>query len=167
MKMNVIAAVMLGLNGSDFVNAQAQQPPPLQLNVPYHCANNLIIVVKHCEKRNGTEFCSLIKGAPNGPLGDEISMPRAQAAAIGLMCPLQGGAPSAQASAPTAPATNGKIFNPPYLSEMPSPDRVMQAVKTNDPRETAVRQIWAFYELMEIIRTLSGPRICPHRNAAR
>ena len=60
--------------------ARAQQPPPLQLNVPYHCANNIIVVVKHCEMRNGTEVCSLVKGPPNGPLGDEISVPKAQAA---------------------------------------------------------------------------------------
>ena len=64
--------------------AAAQQPPPLQLNVPYHCPDNAI-VVKHCEVRGGTEVCSLVKGVPNGPLGDEISMPKAQAAALGLI----------------------------------------------------------------------------------
>jgi hypothetical protein len=31
-------------------------------------------------------------------------------------------------------------------------------MKTNDPRETALRQIWAFYELMEVVKVLSGPR---------
>ena len=59
------------------VSVSAQQPPPLQLNVPYSCPGNTIVVVKHCENRNGTEFCSLVKGAPNGPLGNEISMPKA------------------------------------------------------------------------------------------
>jgi hypothetical protein len=59
-------------------------------------------------------------------------------------------------------------FNPSYLNEMPSVDRVMEAMKTNDPHETALRQIWAFYELTEIIKVLSGnPRICSHRYAAR
>jgi hypothetical protein len=41
---------------------------------------------------------------------------------------------------------------------MPSVGRVMEAMKTNDPRETALRQISAFYELTEVIKTLSGPR---------
>jgi hypothetical protein len=41
---------------------------------------------------------------------------------------------------------------------MPSVDRVLTAMKNNDPRETAVRQIWAFYELTEIIKALSGDR---------
>src|SRR6266480_674978 len=66
--------------------ANAQQPPPLRLNVPYTCPGNMIVVVKHCEKRGETEVCSLVKGAPNAPLGDEISMPKAQAAALGLIC---------------------------------------------------------------------------------
>ena len=34
----------------------------------------------------------------------------------------------------------------------------MEAMKTNDLRETALRQIWAFYELAETIRVLSGNR---------
>ena len=122
MKMKMIAMLtLLALATAHLVHAQ--QAPPLQLNVPYHCANNIIVVVKHCEMRSGTEVCSLVKGPANGPLGDEISLPKAQAAAIGLICPPQGGASSPAASrGTTAPA--GRTLNPPYLSEMPSPDRV-------------------------------------------
>lgn len=107
----------------------AQQPPPLQLNVPYHCANNVVVVVNHCEKRNGTEFCSLVKGAANGPLGDEISLPRAHAAAIALVCPAQGGSASSQAAKNGAVVANGENFNPPYLSEMPAPARIVAEIK--------------------------------------
>src|SRR5258708_38985902 len=49
-------------------------------------------------------------------------------------------------------------LNPPYLSEMPTVDRVMHAMQTTDPRETAQRQIGAFYQLMEIMNALSGSR---------
>ena len=55
-------------------------------------------------------------------------------------------------------AAQPQALNPPYLSEMPSVDRVMSAMQTADPRDTALRQIGAFYQLMEIIKTLSGPR---------
>jgi hypothetical protein len=48
--------------------------------------------------------------------------------------------------------------NPPYLSEMPTVDRVMRAMQAADPRDTALRQMGAFYELKEIINALSGPR---------
>jgi hypothetical protein len=41
---------------------------------------------------------------------------------------------------------------------MPSVDRVMSAMQTADPRETALRQLGAFYQLIEIIKTLSGHR---------
>lgn len=156
MKTNMIAILAL-LALSTSLPANAQQAPPLQLNVPYHCAGNIIVVVKHCEMRSGTEVCSMVKGPANGPLGDEISLPKAQAAAIGLICPPHGGASSPTASkGMSAPA--GRAFNPPYLSEMPSPDRVLAAMKTNDPRETALHQIWAFYELTEIVKTLMGNR---------
>ncbi len=55
-------------------------------------------------------------------------------------------------------ATQPQALNPPYLSEMPTVDRVMHAMQTADPRETAWRQMGAFYELMEIIKALSGHR---------
>jgi hypothetical protein len=41
---------------------------------------------------------------------------------------------------------------------MPSVERVLEGMKTSDPHETALRQVWAFYELTEIIKTLSGSR---------
>src|SRR5262249_12886805 len=94
--------VLLSAVGFYVAPVAAQQVPPLQLNVPYHCENNTIVVVKHCEKRNGTEQCSLVKGPPNGPLGSEIILPKDQAAAIGLMCSLGGQAqagPGAKSSA--------------------------------------------------------------------
>src|SRR5438132_10132098 len=100
----------------------AQQPPPLQLNVPYHCPGNNIVVVKHCENRNGTEFCSLVKGAANGPLGDEISMPKAQAAAIGLVCSTSGSA--AQPKNATAQAASSD-----YTNDLPSVERVKDEIK--------------------------------------
>jgi hypothetical protein len=152
--MKISLAVAFALVMSPLL-ATSQQPPPLQLNTPYHCGNNIIVVVRHCEMRNGTEMCSLVKGPVNGPLGDEISMPKAQAAAIGLICP-----PGAAGTAQTVGkgTSNGKSFNPPYLAEMPSVDRVLGGMKTNDPHETALRQVWAFYELGEIIKTLSGDR---------
>src|SRR5438445_2575343 len=154
MKIHFGTALLFGIIAITFF-ANAQQPPPLRFNVPYTCPGNVIVVVKHCEMRGGAEVCSLVKGAPNGPLGDEISMPKAQAAALGVICTTQGG-PASQSGA--RPAVGGRVLNPPYLSEMPSVDRVLQAMKTNDTRETAVRQIWALYELTEIIKTLMGDR---------
>ena len=51
-----------------------------------------------------------------------------------------------------------QILNPPYLSEMPSVEKVISAMQGANPKETALRQMGAFYQLIEIIKTLSGPR---------
>lgn len=55
-------------------------------------------------------------------------------------------------------STNQQALNPPYLSEMPSVDRVLSAMQVADPRDTALRQMGAFYQLIEIIKALSGSR---------
>src|SRR5262245_38096060 len=55
-------------------------------------------------------------------------------------------------------STISQVLDPPYLSEMPSVDRVMQVMKTADPKETALRQMGAFYQLIEILKALSGRR---------
>src|SRR5438552_17879945 len=121
MKIHFTPVLLLGIVSATLATS-AQQPPPLRLNVPYTCPGNMIVVVKHCEMRGGAEVCSLVKGAPNGPLGNEISMPKAQAAALGAICTTQGG-PTSQSVG--GPAAGGRGLNPPYLSEMPSPDRVL------------------------------------------
>src|SRR5437899_2602497 len=153
MKKNVIAIVLLALTTSVLVNAQ--QPPPLQLNVPYHCGNDIIVVVKHCENRNGTELCSLVKGAPNGPLGNEISMPKAQAAAIRLVCSTSGSA--AQPNNATAQAASAD-----YTNDLPSVERVKAEIKGSDPTDTLARQVAVFNYLVSYIdrikynRTVTG-----------
>jgi hypothetical protein len=131
------------------LTASAQQPPPVQINAPYRCENNMVIVIKHCEMRGGTEMCSLVKGPANGPLGDEISMPKAQAAAIGLICqPPSGGASQTGAR---GPATNAKVLNPPYLSGMPSTDLVKREIQGKDATDTLARQVAVFNMLPEVI----------------
>ena len=48
--------------------------------------------------------------------------------------------------------------NPPYLSEFPTVERVKKAMQVSDPRETALRQMGALWQLQEIIKALSGHR---------
>lgn len=48
--------------------------------------------------------------------------------------------------------------NPPYLREMPSAERVRAEIKGTDAMDTAARQMGAFWQLQEIIKTLSGLR---------
>jgi len=94
--LNVVAAF---LNLGFFVSlAGAQNSPTLQLNVPYHCPDGSVMVATRCEMKSGTEVC-VLQRSTNGKALGEISMPKVQAAALALVCPLQG------AAAPQAPGT--------------------------------------------------------------
>lgn len=57
-----------------------------------------------------------------------------------------------------AQTLTAQASDPPYLRDFPSVDRVKQAMRVSDPRETALRQIGAFWQLQEILKVLSGRR---------
>ena len=59
---------------------------------------------------------------------------------------------------PASRSARAQSLDPPYLSSMPSVDKVKQAMRVSDPKETALRQIGAFWQLQEIIKALSGHR---------
>src|SRR5205814_5916384 len=152
MKIHLMPGLCFGIVATT-VAASAQHPPPLRLNVPYTCPGNMVVVVKHCEKRGETEVCSLVKGAPNGPMGDEISMPKAQAVALGLIC-TQGGA--AQGGTTQAASSD-------YTNDLPSVERVKAEIKGSDPTDALARQVAVFTYLVSYIdrikynRTVDGP----------
>ena len=64
----------------------------------------------------------------------------------------------AAAMIPASRAAQAQSQNPPYLSSMPSVDRVKKAMQVSDPKETALRQIGAFWQLQEVVKALSGHR---------
>ena len=64
----------------------------------------------------------------------------------------------AVALVPASRTIYAQSLNPPYLSSMPSVDKVKKAMQVSDPKETALRQIGAFWQLQEIIKALSGHR---------
>jgi len=131
----------------------------LQLNAPYHCNSSTTLTVTSCAQQVGKEYCE-IELEQNGKLVFKDVDLRAQVLAGVKSCMTQAASSQATQAAgkPVATIANGKSFNPPYLNEMPSVGRVKEAMKTSDPRETALRQIWVFYELAEVIRVLSGNR---------
>lgn len=134
-RISEVIAVLIGVASS-----WAQQP--LKINVPYQCMNNMVIMVKHCEQKSDGEYCSLVKGSAQGPLGDEISVPKAKAVAIiGLVCPAQGAGVQA-GNGPTTPA---------YLKEMPAPARILSEIKGKDVEDTGERQMGAFQALNQMI----------------
>ena len=45
--------------------------------------------------------------------------------------------------------------NPRWISEMPTPERILREIKGKDPADTAERQMGAFKHLMEIIDSMA------------
>jgi hypothetical protein len=132
----------------------AQDPlEPLQLNVPYLCADGTSYTITRCAPYGRFEVCTW-REEKNGQLVVEANSVRTQMYGRLRPCPVQRGAQPPT----TTNSQAGQALNPPYLREMPSVERVMRGMQTGDPRETALRQMGAFYELMEIIKTLSGHR---------
>ena len=48
--------------------------------------------------------------------------------------------------------------NPPYIAQMPTVERVMADVQGTDPRDTAAKQMGAFWQLQQVIEELAGDR---------
>ncbi|HMI54317.1 MAG TPA: hypothetical protein VK525_22605 [Candidatus Saccharimonadales bacterium] len=158
MQTNLRAALLLGLVVSASP-ASAQQRTSLELNKPYYCSNGLTVTVTRCVLQAGKEYCEF-KVEQNGKFSFQAAQPGEQLAAGVKSCPTKaplGAAPTA-AMAVAKPSLRAGQFNPPYLAEMPTAERVMEAMKTSDARETATRQMAAFEELMDVIKELSGPR---------
>lgn len=57
-----------------------------------------------------------------------------------------------------AASLGAQATDPPYLSQFPAVERVKQTMAVADPRETALRQLGALWQLQEIIKALSGRR---------
>lgn len=158
MKMKVIAALLVGIVELASL-ASAQQRTSLELNKPYYCSNGLGVTVTRCVLQNGKEYCEF-KVEENGKFSFQAAQPGEQLAAGLKSCSTTAPVGAARAAAPamTKVTLRAGKFNPAYLSEMPTAERVMEAMKTGDPRETATRQMAAFEELMDVIKELSGPR---------
>jgi tetratricopeptide (TPR) repeat protein len=56
--------------------------------------------------------------------------------------------------------------NPPYLAQFPSTGRMRAELRGSDPVDSSARVMAAWMQLMEIIRTLSGPRYASMRYTA-
>jgi hypothetical protein len=141
-----------------FVSAQGTLPP-IQFNVPYRCADGTTYIIQRCEMGRKAEVC-FYRIEKNGQLETEAYNFRSQMTGWMTSCPPQPQSQAAPAGSPgvqTGPVP-GQPLNPPYLSEMPAPERVIAVLKGPTPKATALLQIGAFYQLEEVIRTLAGPR---------
>ncbi len=138
-------------------NANTSAKDTLQMNDPYQCNKGMTITVTSCGYQLDKQYCA-IKVEQNGKQAFTAVNLREQVVTGVRSCTTQASHLPPPPPKKSMAAVSGKSFNPAYLNEMPSVDTVLAWMKTSDARETASRQIWAFYELTEIIKVLSGPR---------
>ncbi len=119
--------------------AAAQAPTGLQINTPYQCPGGLVLTLFECQTQAGQEYC-FIRAEQNGKF--LLQVPKLRSEATQQLAQCKAGTP----------------FNPPYLAEFPSIDRVVQDMKVADPHSTGERVMGAFYQLSQIIQTLAQPR---------
>ncbi len=138
--LRTLVVIIVGLMAAHMV-ASAQEPPKLPpFNTPYSCPDGLTYTVLSCQVRGRLEMCTFQTQKDGGQPNNSYTT-RAQLSRRLQSCqPLQASQPgSAQA------------MDPPYLSEMPSVERVTREIQGKDSIDTAARQAGAFWQLRQVI----------------
>ena len=159
-------SAVIAIAGALFASILAAQEP-LQLNVPYHCPDGTDNIITRCatNARGGT-IC-VWRTEKNGQLVGERFNIRSQMDGWLKICKVQGaqaGKPGAAANQATPPgrASNQPsqpgALNPPYLSEMPSVEKVKWEIQGSSPDDTLARQVAVFVYLPHIVERRKDPR---------
>jgi len=153
MKTFAIAALSV-VHLTSALPGTAQQPDSLNVNASYQCSNGMTVTVIRCEKQNAQEYCEF-KVEQNGKLSFQGVHLREKVAAGVKSCRAQAAnspsSPNSPGSFPRTMADQGKSFDPPYLNDMPSIERVKQEIQGKDPTDTLARQVAVFNELPTVI----------------
>jgi hypothetical protein len=129
------------LAGTSSADPQAGAHPlsGLQIDTPYQCPGGLVLTLFECQTQGGQDYC-FVKVEQNGKFLMQVPKLRSEAAQKLQQC------------------TADAAFNPSYLAEFPSVDRIIQGMKVAEAGDSAKRVIGALYQLSEIIQTLARQR---------
>ena len=125
--------------------AAAQQTSLPQTGV-YNCTNGFVLTISRCGKIQGVDACYFKIENKGQVLMDS---PGSVNGVNKLIAKCKDPAEGPQA-ATFAPGASGAT-NPPYLSEMPAPARILAEIKGKDAEDTGERQMGAFRNLVDII----------------
>ncbi|MGI9101465.1 MAG: hypothetical protein ACR2IF_03380 [Terriglobales bacterium] len=146
----VMAMLAATLAGATPASGQAQDPlEPLQINVPYRCADGTTYTITACNPWKNTQVCTW-REEKNGQLIVEANSVRTQMYGRLRPCPPQ--KPNTSQAAQSGP------LNPAYLAELPSPDGVMKEIQGSDATDTLNRQMGAMWQFKRMIEDAAGPR---------
>ncbi|HEY3930637.1 MAG TPA: hypothetical protein VGL89_19855 [Candidatus Koribacter sp.] len=122
----------------------AQQPSAPQ--GVYHCTNGYMLTVSRCGKLQGQDACYFKIENKGQVLMDS---PGSLSGVNKIVKKCKG--EEAEAQAVVSPAATLGPTNPSYLSEMPTPARIVAEIKGKDAEDTGERQMGAFMALVKII----------------
>jgi hypothetical protein len=123
----------------------AQQAAPPQAGV-YHCTNGFILTISRCGKLQGVDAC-FFKIENKGQV--LMDSPGSLSGVSKILAKCRDPAEAPQAG--TSPSGTSGATNPPYLSEMPAPARILADIRGKDAEDTGERHMGAFMALVKII----------------
>lgn len=130
---------------------RAQDTVPLQLNVPYRCPNGITYTILKCAGSGYHEICTW-REDQNGRLVTEANSQRVYMGGRLAPCKVDSAPPSQP-----APAAASQPASSPYLSEMPSVDKVKSTIQGTSPDDTLARQVAVFTYLQQIVERMEPP----------
>ncbi|MEK6300388.1 MAG: hypothetical protein AABO41_06670 [Acidobacteriota bacterium] len=132
--------------------ASAQQAAPLPpFNQPVSCPDGLSYIVESCQPWGPDERC-VFRSERNGELVNRASTWRAMLSERLKDCKAASRPAAGTQTQPARPgAGSAQSMNPPYLSKLPTVERVMRDVQGKDPMDTAARQAGVLWQLREVI----------------
>ena len=147
--MNRILVLVLAVPGLALV--RAQETVPLQLNVPYRCPNGITYTILKCAGSGYHEICTW-REDQNGHLVTEANSQRVYMGGRFASCKVDSAPPS-----PPPQAATSQPASSPYLTEMPSVDKVKSTIQGTTPDDTLARQVAVLTYLQQIVERMEPP----------
>lgn len=152
-RVRLVTLILSTLMSTLPLMAQQSSPPPPGV---YHCTNGFILTISRCGKIQGADACDF-KIENNGKV--LMDAPGSASGVSKMLAKCQDPAQAGSSTSGPAVATN-----PPYLTEMPAPARILAEIKGKDTEDTGERQMGAFRNLVQIIDDMAWG--LGHRNVS-
>lgn len=139
-----------GLIALSFVIPLTAQQTSLPQTGVYKCTNGFVLTVSRCGKIQGVDACYFKIENKGQVLMDSPGSVNGVNKLI-AKCKDPAEATPAGGAASGAPSGPSGAMDPPYLSEMPAPARILSEIKGKDAEDTGERQMGAFRALVDMI----------------
>ena len=134
---------------------------PLQINVPYRCANGISYTILNCKPYRNDQSCTWREEQNGREVVTAVSLASQMTGRLqGCTVPSAAKPATSQSPAPQPAASTGtsQPLNPAYLKEFPTVDQVLAKLTGTDANDTTNLHLGAFREFKQMIQDLAGSR---------